>query len=165
MDYTAQGATVGLAQRVEALAEADACFVAQSTAELAGGYVALEDLGEFRVKGSAEPLRVHRLAGMGAARNRFDVSRSRGLSRFVGRANEVRTLEAALAAARAGHGAVVGVVAQAGTGKSRLCFEFLESCRAAGFGVHEGRAVAHGKTIPLVPRLRRSRLSFPGDWS
>jgi len=88
------------------------------------------------------------------------VSRSRGLSRFVGRAHEVRTLEAALAAARAGHGAVVGVVAQAGTGKSRLCFEFLESCRAAGFAVHEGRAVAHGKSVPLIPVLEIFRSYF-----
>ena len=160
MDYTAQGHTVGLAQRVESLAEADTCFVSRATAELVSGYFALEDLGDFRVKGSAEALRVHRLAGVGTARNRFDVSRSRGLSRFVGRAHEVRTLEAALAAARAGHGAVVGVVAQAGTGKSRLCFEFLESCRAAGFAVHEGRAVAHGKSIPLIPILEIFRSYF-----
>jgi class 3 adenylate cyclase len=160
MDYTAQGATVGLAQRVEALAEADACFVTHTTADLAAGYFALEDLGAFRVKGAAEPLRVLRLAGVGTARNRFDVSRSRGLSRFVGRASEVRTLDAALAAARAGHGAVVGVVAQAGTGKSRLCFEFLETCRAAGFAVNEGRAVAHGKSIPLLPILEIFRGYF-----
>jgi class 3 adenylate cyclase len=160
MDYTAQGHTVGLAQRVEALAEADACFLSQATAELVSGFFALEDLGEFRVKGSAGPLRVFRLAGAGPARNRFDVSRARGLSRFVGRAREVHTLEAALDAARAGHGAVVGVVAQAGTGKSRLCYEFLESCRAAGFAVHEGRAVAHGKSIPLIPILEIFRSYF-----
>jgi predicted ATPase/class 3 adenylate cyclase len=160
MDYTAQGHTVGLAQRIESLAEADACFLSQATADLVAGFFALEDLGSYRVKGSAEPLHVFRLAGVGTARNRFDVSRSRGLSRFVGRAHEVRTLEAALAAARAGEGAVVGVVAHAGTGKSRLCYEFLESCRAAGFAVHEGRAVAHGKSIPLVPILEIFRSYF-----
>ncbi len=160
MDYTAQGHTVGLAQRVESLAEADACFLSQATADLVTGFFALEDLGNYRVKGSAEPLRVLRLAGVGAARTRFDVSRSRGLSRFVGRANEVRTLEAALGAARAGSGAVVGVVAHAGTGKSRLCYEFLESCRAAGFNVREGHAVAHGKSIPLIPVLEIFRGYF-----
>jgi class 3 adenylate cyclase len=160
MDYTAQGQTVGLAQRVESLAEADSCFLSQATADLAAGYFALEDLGDYRMKGSREPMRVFRLAGAGAARNRFDVSRSRGLSRFVGRAAEVSALGAALAAARAGHGAVVGVVAQAGTGKSRLCFEFLESCRAAGFAVHEGRALAHGKSIPLIPILEIFRSYF-----
>ncbi len=157
MDYTAQGHTVGLAQRIESLAEADACFLSSATAALVSGYFALEDLGVFNLKGVSEPLTVFRLAGVGTARTRFDVSRSRGLTRFVGRPNEMRTLEAALEATRAGHGAVVTVVAQAGTGKSRLCFEFIESCRASGLTVHEGRAVAHGRSIPLIPILEISR--------
>jgi len=140
MDYTAQGHTVGLAQRIEALAEADACFLSSATAALVSGFFALEDLGKFRVKGASDPLRVFRLAGLGAARTRFDVSRSRGLTRFVGRPSEMQTLAAALDAARAGNGAVAAVVAQAGTGKSRLCFEFIESCRAAGADRKEKRA-------------------------
>ncbi len=160
MDYTAQGHTVGLAQRIEALAEADACFLSSTTAALVSGYFALEDLGEFRVKGAIDPLRVFRLAGLGAARTRFDVSRSRGLTRFVGRPGEMQTLTAALEAARAGNGAVAAVVAQAGTGKSRLCFELVESCRAAGLTVHEGRAQAHGKSVPLIPVLEIFRSCF-----
>ena len=50
----------------------------------------------------------------------------------------MRTLEDALDAGAAGNGQVVGVVAEAGTGKSRLCFEFLERCRARGMRVYEG---------------------------
>ena len=79
MDYTAQGHTVGLAQRMEALASPDSCYLPAAIAALVGGYFALEDLGDFRVKGVAAPVRVHRLAGVGAARTRFDVSRARGL--------------------------------------------------------------------------------------
>ncbi len=151
MDYTAQGHTVGLAQRMESLAEPNTCYLSAATAALAGGYFALEDLGEFRVKGVAAAVRVHRLAGVGAARTRLDVSRQRGLSRFVGRAADLRTLEDALGQAAAGNGQVVGVVAEAGTGKSRLCFEFLETCRSRGMRTFEGRAVAHGRNIPLLP--------------
>ena len=119
MDYTGQGHTVGLAQRMEALALADSCCVTAATVALAGGYFAFEDLGEFQVKGVAEPVRVHRLTGLGAARTRFDISRARGLSRFVGRAADVRALEDALAQTTAGNGQVLGVVADADTGKSR----------------------------------------------
>jgi adenylate cyclase len=54
----------------------------------------------------------------------------------------------------------VGVVADAGTGKSRLCFEFLERCRARGMRVFEGRAVAHGKNIPFLPILEVFRAYF-----
>jgi class 3 adenylate cyclase/tetratricopeptide (TPR) repeat protein len=160
MDYTAQGHTVGLAQRMEALASGGSIYLSEHTRKLAQLYFALEDLGAFELKGVAEPMHVYELTGVGAARTRFDVSRARGLVRFVGRAAETGTLDAALAAARAGHGAVAGVVAQAGTGKSRLCFEFLEACRQAGLSVHEGRAVAHGKSIPLIPILEIFRSYF-----
>ena len=112
------------------------------------------------MKGVAEPVRVHRLAGIGAARTRFDISRARGLSRFVGRAADLRTLEDALEQTAAGNGQVVGVVAEAGTGKSRLCFEFLERCRARGMRVFEGRAVAHGRNIPFLPILEVFRAYF-----
>ena len=53
---TAQGHTVGLAQRMEALASPDSCYLTAATAALARGYFALEDLGDFRVKGVAEPV-------------------------------------------------------------------------------------------------------------
>jgi class 3 adenylate cyclase len=67
MDYTAQGHTVGLAQRMEGLASPDSCYLTAATAALVGGYFALEDLDEFRVKGVTDPVRVHRLIGSGAA--------------------------------------------------------------------------------------------------
>ena len=158
MDYTAQGHTVGLAQRMESLAEANSCFVSPSVAELVSGYFELEPLGEFRVKGVRAPVTVSRLEGIGEARTRFDVSRSRGLTRFVGRADDSELLERAMERARAGSGQVVGVVAEAGIGKSRLCFEFVEGrCRPAGMTVVEGHAVAHGRHIPFVPILEMFR--------
>ena len=160
MDYTAQGHSVGLAQRMESLAEANTCFVSTATAVLASGYFALDDLGPFRVKGVAEPVNVFVLRGLGAVRTRFDASRARGLTRFVGRDDDMRTLEGALAQAQAGHGQVVGVVAEAGTGKSRLCFEFVERCRARGMTINESQAVAHGKNVPLLPILQVFRAYY-----
>jgi len=142
------------------MAEPNTCFVSAATAAMVSGYFALDDLGEFRIKGVAEPVPVYRLASIGSARTRLDISRSRGLSRFVGRAGDIRTLEDALEQATAGNGQVIGVVAEAGTGKSRLCFEFLESCRARGIRVLIGRAVAHGKNIPFLPILEIFRAWF-----
>ena len=73
-------------------------------------------------------------------------------------------LDDALEQVTNGHsGQVVGVVAEAGTGKSRLCFEFLERCRAQGIRVNEGRAVAHGKNIPLLPMLQVFRSYYGID--
>ncbi|MGH6693565.1 MAG: AAA family ATPase, partial [Gammaproteobacteria bacterium] len=105
------------------------------------------------VKGVSTPVRVLELAGAGALRTRFDVSRSRGLSRFVGRVYETAALDAALERALAGDAPVVGVVAEAGVGKSRLCFELLERCRARGIPTTVASGVAHGKAVPLLPIL------------
>ena len=160
MDYTAQGHMVGLAQRMEALASAGSIYLSEHTAKLAQLYFGLEDLGKFTLKGVSEPMRVYELTGIGSARTRFDLSRARGLVRFVGRDAEVRTLEAAIERTRRGEGQVLGIVADAGTGKSRLCFEFAEHCRAQGVTVMEGRCVAHGKNLPLLPVLEVIRGYF-----
>ncbi len=154
MDYTAQGQTVGLAARMESVAPAHGICLTQATADLVAGYVAVRDLGTSQVKGLAEPVRVFELDGMGDLQTRFDVSRARGLTRFVGRDADISVLDQALEQAQAGNGQVVGVVAQAGTGKSRLCFEFTERCRAQGLKVLQGSGVAHGKNIPFLPILQ-----------
>ena len=65
----------------------------------------------------------------------------------------MQTLEAALERAREGSGQVVGVVAEAGTGKTRLCYQFIERCRGRGLRILEGRGVPHGKNIPFLPIL------------
>ena len=160
MDYTAQGHTVGLAQRMEQLAEAGKPYLTEATARLVQGFFALEDLGEFKVKGSDAPVRVFGLEGPGDQRTRFDRSRARGLSRFVGRDAESAQLDAALERATAGSGQVIGIVAEAGTGKSRLCYEFVERCRANGLQVLEAHGLAHGRTIPLRPMLEMFRSRF-----
>ena len=159
-EYTAVGHTVGLAQRMEALAEPGKAYLTEHAAKLAEGYLELEDLGEFKVKGASRPLRVYELKGAGSARSRLDLSRERGLSRFVGRSEEMEALEQALERANEEKGAVIGVVADPGVGKSRLCHEFAERCRAEGLEVYEAQAQAHGVEIPFLPVLQMLRGYF-----
>ncbi len=158
--YTAVGHTVGLAQRMEALAEPGRAYLTEAAAELAHGYFELEDLGEFEIKGASRPVRVFELAGVGAARSRLDLSRERGFSRFVGRDEETAVLEAGLGRAREGAGAVVGIVAEPGIGKSRLCGEFVSRARGGGIEVFEAQAQAHGREIPFMPVLQMLRAYF-----
>ncbi|HEX6586751.1 MAG TPA: adenylate/guanylate cyclase domain-containing protein [Solirubrobacterales bacterium] len=160
LEYTAVGHTVGLAQRMEALAEPGKAYLTEHTAKLAEGYLELKDLGEFEVKGASRPIRVFELVGAGSARSRFDLSRERGLSRFVGRAEETKLLAEALEQAKQGRGGVIGVVADPGIGKSRLCQEFADRCRADGIDVYETQAQAHGTAIPFLPVLHMMRGYF-----
>jgi adenylate cyclase len=160
VEYTAIGHTVGLAQRMESLAEPGKAYITDDTAKLVTGYVDLENLGEFEVKGAAEPIRVHSLTGAGGARSRLDISRARGFTRFVGRDDELAVLEASLEQARGGSGVVVGVVGEAGVGKSRLCNEFAERCRRRSIPIYEAQGQAHGRAIPFLPVLQMMRSYF-----
>jgi len=160
LEYTAIGHTVGLAQRMESLAEPGRAYLTEQTAKLVSGYLDLDDLGEFDVKGVSEPVRVHALAGAGGARSRLDISQARGFTRFVGREDELATLQAALEQSRDGSGVVVGVCGEAGVGKSRLCREFVERCRRQGIPVYEAQGQAHGSAIPFLPVLQMMRSYF-----
>lgn len=155
MDYTAQGHTVGLAARMQEIAASGACYITAHSAGLVSGLFELEDMGKsFDIKGVEGPLQVFKLVGASELRTRFEVARAGDLTRLVGRESELQILETALERARQGNGQVLGVVGEAGVGKSRLCYEFVELRRREGLRVYEGQAVAHGKNIPLLPMLQ-----------
>ncbi|MCA1844862.1 MAG: AAA family ATPase, partial [Actinobacteria bacterium] len=160
MEYTAVGHTVGLAQRMEALAEPGRAYLTEHTSRLVGGYFRLRDLGGFTVKGARDPVGVSVLEGAGTLRSAYDVARSRGLSRLVGRAEEMATLESALARAVAGSGQVVGVVGEPGVGKSRLCGEFVQTCQARGMTLYRAHGVSHARRLPLLPAVEFLRQVF-----
>jgi adenylate cyclase len=160
MEYTAVGHTVGLAQRMEQLAEPGKAYLTEHTGALVRGYLAITDLGEFEVKGSSRQLRVHELTGVGAARGRLDISQARGFSRFVGRAEEMNVLENAFEQARAGEAQVIGIVGEPGVGKSRLCHEFTQRWRARGVPVYHTSGLAHTQSVPLMPVMHLMRSYF-----
>jgi adenylate cyclase len=114
----------------------------------------------MEIKGVQGAMHVYELQGLGQMRTRLDVSRSRGFSRFVGRGDEMQVLESALTRAREGSAQIVGIVGDAGLGKSRLCYEFLERCRARGLMTYETTGVAHGKAVPFLPVLRLVRAFY-----
>jgi class 3 adenylate cyclase/tetratricopeptide (TPR) repeat protein len=160
LEYTAIGHTVGLAQRMESLAEPGKAYLTDDTAALVDGYLALKDLGEFEVKGSSRPLRVHELTGVGPARGRLDVSRARGFARFVGREAEMAALENAFARALAGEAQVIGIVGEPGVGKSRLCHEFTRQARSRGVPIYYTAGQSHAKSVPLMPVMGLMRTYF-----
>ena len=79
------------------------------------------------VKGVAEPVEVFELVGASAIRRRLQAAVARGLTRFVGRQEELAALHRALERAGAGHGHVVALLGEAGVGKSRLVYEVVLS--------------------------------------
>lgn len=153
-DYTAQGPVVHLAARAQSMADAGAAWVAPDTVEQVRAFFRFVDVGEHRVKGIDAPVRFHRLSGRSAATTHFDISRSRGLASFQGRNHEMQVLDDALDQASRGNGQVVGISAEPGVGKSRICFEFMSRCRDRGLRYLYGVCPSHGKSLPLDPILQ-----------
>jgi class 3 adenylate cyclase/DNA-binding winged helix-turn-helix (wHTH) protein/predicted ATPase len=81
----------------------------------------------------------------------------RMLSPFVGREQVTATLLALLAQAEAGRGQVVGVVGEAGMGKSRLVAEFCHSLEGRRLTVLLGGCRSYGGTTPYLPVLELLR--------
>src|SRR5262249_15210231 len=73
------------------------------------------------------------------------------LSQFVGRTRELATLHERLAYATQGQGQVVGIVGEAGMGKSRLLYEFAQSLTGQAVPYRVGHCLAYGSATPYLP--------------
>jgi class 3 adenylate cyclase len=151
MDYSAVGQTTHLAARMEQLATPGSIRLTAATLRLAEGLVQVHALGQFPVKGLTESMEVFELVGVSAIRQRLQASAARGLTRFVGRQQELGALQQALERARAGHGQVVALVGEPGVGKSRLVYEFVHAHYTPGWLVLESASVSYGKATPYLP--------------
>jgi class 3 adenylate cyclase/tetratricopeptide (TPR) repeat protein len=153
MDYSAVGQTTHLAARMEQLAMPGSIRLTAATLRLVEGLVQVNALGQFPVKGLADPVEVFELIGASAIRRRLQASVARGLTRFVGRQQELAALQQALERAGAGHGQVVAMVGEAGVGKSRLVYEFVHSHHTQRWSLLESASVSYGKAAPYFPVL------------
>jgi len=150
MDYTAVGVTTHLAARMEQLAKPGSILLTRATFELVDGYVTVKPLGPVTVKGLAAAVEVYEVTGAGLARTRLQAAARRGLTRFVGRDAEIEQLHAAQQLAGARHGQLVAIVGEAGVGKSRLVYEFLQSRDLKGWRVLQGDALSYGRASYLA---------------
>jgi AAA ATPase domain/Adenylate and Guanylate cyclase catalytic domain len=157
MDYTAQGDTTNLAARLQALAEPGTVLVSEPTYRLTQGYFTFRPLGARQIKGRASAM-VFEVTGRQPGRTRIDVAAEHGLTTFVGRRRELELLEALLAKTKGGLGQIVGVVGEAGVGKSRLLLEFRRLMQREDVAYLEWRCLSYGQSIlylPLVDILKK----------
>src|SRR6266478_3634990 len=151
-EYTPVGHVANLAARMQTVAPTAGIVITENTRHLVEGYFELRELGPTEVKGIEEPINVYEVIGVGPLHGHFDVAVRRGLTKFVGRESELRQMAHALELARGGHGQIVAAVAEAGTGKSRLFYEF-KATLPAECKVLEAYSVSHGKASAWLPVL------------
>ncbi len=161
LGYTAMGEQVGMAQRMESVAPPGGVILSASTARLVDSSAALGEAEFVQIKGTDEPVRVHRLLSVGERRH--DVGRDE--STLVGRRRELSAVEGLLDRAVGGHhGAVIGVVGPPGIGKSRLVREAAALARRRNGEVFTTFSESHASRIPFhaVARLLRAVTGVEG---
>ena len=109
----------------------------------AGSRVTWTALPPLLVKGEAAPVPVYGLIGLAST----DTTVA-GAAPLVGRAAELAIVQAVLARARAGHGQVVGLIGEAGLGKSRLVAAVVRAAAAEGWAIYQGAATSYGVASP-----------------
>ena len=160
MDYTAQGLTVNLAQRMEALCGPGQAVLTAATAAQLRGRHPLTPLGPRAIKGIQQLVEAYALDAAVVA---TEIERPLAGTSFVGRDDELAQLRAAVAAASGGSGRVVLLAGHAGVGKSRLCRELLGRLPAGARGLRAWCS-PYAAAYPLAPvrRLLGAALGLDG---
>jgi class 3 adenylate cyclase len=153
MDYTAVGDTTNLAARLQQVAAPGAVLISEATKRLVQGSVHLEALSPLHLKGVPDPVAAFKVLGLNRPRSSLAHRSARALSHFVGRARELADLETLLAQVENGQGHIVGIVGEAGLGKSRLVHEFRQRLHGKRVTYLEGRCLSYGRAIPYLPLL------------
>jgi class 3 adenylate cyclase/tetratricopeptide (TPR) repeat protein len=158
--YDAAGANVHLANRLEQMADPGSILVSKETYTAARQFVEVEQLGPQNIRGMSAPIETFKLSGLRHAPSSGVFRSGITLSPLTGRDDQFTALTLELENTVKSDGRVVGIVGEAGIGKSRLCYEFAEHCRAKNIRVFEARVLAHGRATPFQPVLELLRDYF-----
>lgn len=130
--YGALGDEVNLAARLMTTANAGEILVSGPVHKAVEGRFSAEPRPPLPMKGKAEPLPVFVVTGERKHRA-IRLQEPTYALPMVGRVQELELINSKLDLAAHGKGQVIGIVAEAGMGKSRLAAEIIRSARRKGF--------------------------------
>jgi class 3 adenylate cyclase/predicted ATPase len=161
-EYTAIGNTVNVSSRLQAAAPTDGILVSHETYQHVRGIFETTTLEPIQVKGKREPIQVYTINGVKPRAFRVTTRGVEGIeTRTIGREEELGKMHSAfrqVVEQRQLH--LVNIVAEAGTGKSRLLYEFTKWLEVQTHPIHlfKGRATHEQAQIPFA--LLRNIFSF-----
>jgi class 3 adenylate cyclase/tetratricopeptide (TPR) repeat protein len=120
------GETPNLAARLQAIADPGAVVLAENTRTLLGNLFEFEDLGSRELKGITGPVRAWTALRPSSTESRFDALHTTGLTRLVGRKEEIELLLRRWSSATVGEGQVVLLSGEPGIGKSRIAVALMD---------------------------------------
>jgi len=160
MDYTAVGDTTNLGSRMESMARPGTILVSGNTHRLVKDFFEFEPLGKIEMKGKKELQEAFELIKPGEVETRIGASVAKGLTRFVGRKNSMAALLDVFDKVKSRSGQVVGLLGEAGVGKSRLLLEMRNMLPQGEYSYLEGRCLQYGGSMAYLPVLDILRSYF-----
>ena len=162
----AVGETTRVASQVMELAQPGETLITKAAGRPAWLHVRLQRATTLETPG-AEPIHVYRILGQRQRPAGPLEAFARGnLSPFVGREREINVLQDLRREAMSGRGQVVGILGDAGAGKSRLLHEFRRTFDASSFTYLSGQCLSFEQNKPYTPLLsmiRRASYIAEGD--
>lgn len=156
------GETPNLAARLQGVAEPGSIVISSATRQSAGSSILSKPLGQQTLKGFKDSIEPWRVTGASSGGGHFEQSVSMGLGRFVGRTAEMERLENDWLRVCNGEQVMSLVTGEAGIGKSRLVYEFLEQLTNTAI-VLQGHCISHGSATPFLPFIDMLRRKFGTD--
>ncbi len=157
--YRIGGAVAQNATTLSSLAPAGEIWVTPETQRTVAAFFEFVTAPPIRMRGRERPLVPHRVDRETGLETRLEAREKGGLTTFVGRQQELATLQLRLAEALAGEGRFVTVIGEPGLGKSRLLHEFRQSTTTGGVVLLQGRCQSYGggtAYLPFVGMLREA---------
>jgi class 3 adenylate cyclase/tetratricopeptide (TPR) repeat protein len=161
------GDTPNIAARVQAAAEPGTVIITDAAHRLVSGLFVVEDRGARALKGVQRPVQLYRVVQPSGVRGRLEAAAARGLTPFVGREDELRSLMNRWERALDGEGQMALIIGEAGIGKSRLEQRFHEQIAGTPHTWVEAAAGAFFQNTPFyaVTEMLRELLAWRGDES
>jgi len=158
--YEAGGPAVHLVKRLEGAAQAGQIIASESCQNLSSGLAVFNALPPKRLEGFPAPVPCYELVEISGL-TRWHARSAKGLSSFVGRADELLQLQRAAGEVDAASGRVVALVGTAGIGKSRMAHQFLGGLRQQNWQVLEadGNPLEQAVPFALFKKLLQSALA------
>lgn len=153
-EYTAIGSTVNLANRLENAAPVGGILISHDTYQHVRGIFDVTILEPITVKGKSEPIQVYTINGVRPRSFRVPTRGVEGIeTRTIGREEELAKMKSAFEQVGEQHRMqLINIVAEAGTGKSRLLYEFTKWLDIQEQSLHlfKGRATQEMAQIPYA---------------
>jgi len=162
------GDAPNIAARIQTAADPSTVAISNATHRLISGLFVVEDRGTQALKGIELPIQIYCVIQPSGARRRFDVATAAGgLTPFVGRGDELRSLANRWERALEGDGQVALIMGEAGIGKSRLIQRFHEQIAGIPHTWIEAGAGAFFQNTPFYPvtEMLRQMLGETSDHS